>query len=131
MAIHSNKKLRFLNAVITKYNKNTTNTITTSNSKINIYPNPNNGNFKLALKLGRSTNEKVNIQMINTMGKVCTFTKEEDELIVKILSEATGAISKSIREASVITNRSYSTIYSRYYDKYKYDLLLNNLKNKA
>ena len=65
------------------------------------------------------------------MGKVCSFTKEEDELIVKILSEATGAVSKSIREASVITNRSYSTIYSRYYDKYKYDLLLNNLKNKA
>jgi hypothetical protein len=65
------------------------------------------------------------------MGKVCSFTKEEDELIVKILSEATGAISKSIREASVITNRSYSTIYSRYYDKYKYDLLLNNLKNKV
>jgi len=50
--------------------KNTTSTNTTSNAKINIYPNPNNGNFKLALKLGRSTNEKVNIQMINTMGKV-------------------------------------------------------------
>ena len=50
--------------------RNTTNTTTTSNAKINIYPNPNNGNFKLALKLGRSTNEKVNIQMINTMGKV-------------------------------------------------------------
>ena len=66
------------------------------------------------------------------MGKICSFTKEEDELIVKILSEATGAMSKSIREASVITSRSYSTIYSRYYDKYKYDLLLlNNLKNKV
>ena len=66
------------------------------------------------------------------MGKICSFTKEEDELIVKILSEATGAMSKSIRKASVITSRSYSTIYSRYYDKYKYDLLLlNNLKNKV
>ena len=50
--------------------KNTVKENTTSNAKINIYPNPNNGNFKLALKLGRSTNEKVNIQMINTMGKV-------------------------------------------------------------
>jgi hypothetical protein len=53
--------------------KNTINTNTTPTSlkaKINIYPNPNNGNFKLALKLGRTTNEKVNIQMINTMGKV-------------------------------------------------------------
>lgn len=66
------------------------------------------------------------------MGKVCSFTKEEDDIIVKILSEATGAMSKSIREASVITNRSYSSIYGRYYDKYKYDLIeLNNLKNKS
>jgi hypothetical protein len=66
------------------------------------------------------------------MGKACSFTKEEDELIVKILSEATGPMSKSIREASVITNRSYSSIYGRYYDKYKYDLILiNNLKNKS
>ena len=43
---------------------------TTSKAKINIYPNPNNGSFKIALKTGRHTNEKVNIQMINTMGKV-------------------------------------------------------------
>jgi hypothetical protein len=66
------------------------------------------------------------------MNRASSFTKEEDELIVKILSEATGAMSKSIREASVITNRSYSSIYGRYYDKYKYDLILiNNLKNKV
>ena len=66
------------------------------------------------------------------MERASSFTKEEDELIVKILSEATGAMSKSIREASVITNRSYSSIYGRYYDKYKYDLILiNNLKNKV
>jgi len=66
------------------------------------------------------------------MDRASSFTKEEYELIVKILSEATGAMSKSIREASVITNRSYSSIYGRYYDKYKYDLILiNNLKNKS
>ncbi|MCX6293228.1 MAG: T9SS type A sorting domain-containing protein, partial [Sphingobacteriales bacterium] len=50
--------------------KNTTEINPTSKAKINIFPNPNNGNFKIALKIGRPTNEKVNIQMINSMGKV-------------------------------------------------------------
>jgi hypothetical protein len=50
--------------------KNTVPTNLSSKAKIIIYPNPNNGSFKIALKTGRHTNEKVNIQMINTMGKV-------------------------------------------------------------
>jgi hypothetical protein len=50
--------------------KNTVPTNSTSKAKINIYPNPNNGSFKIALKTGRHTNEKVNIQIINTLGKV-------------------------------------------------------------
>jgi hypothetical protein len=50
--------------------KNTVKENKTSKAKINIYPNPNNGSFKIALKTGRHTSEKVNIQMINTMGKV-------------------------------------------------------------
>jgi hypothetical protein len=52
------------------HSKNTIKTNATSKAEINIYPNPNNGSFKIALKTGRHTNEKVNIQMINTMGKV-------------------------------------------------------------
>lgn len=57
------------------------------------------------------------------MGKAIPFTKKEDEIILQLFKDNKGvAISHVVKNISTLTGRGVSSIYGRYYDKYKYQL---------
>jgi len=50
------------------------------------------------------------------------FTEEEDQIIILCLAKATSSnVSDALRKASTLTGRSFNSIYSRYYQKNKFD----------
>jgi hypothetical protein len=58
--------------------------------------------------------------MANTKG---SFTEKEDEMIMRVFKENPDShVTDIIKKASVVTGRSYSSIYGRYYDKYRSEL---------
>jgi hypothetical protein len=62
--------------------------------------------------------------------KLISFTDKEDEIIMQCFKDNPKShVSDVIKKASTLTSRSFSTIYGRYYDKYRHELKSLNKLN--
>lgn len=76
-------------------------------SNINLFPNPNNGQFTFAVSLSEATN--LNFTVLNTLGQV-VYTKTENNVSNAVLSCDLSHLAKGIYYANITDSNNNKTV---------------------